>query len=216
MRIARLYALTAIAALFAAPLMAAEPALTDDGLVPIKVRNVDKAYKKPGASLQGYSRILIRPVTVAFNKHWDPRDYGGTFGLKPQDVEKIRSGLSDLAQKTFTQVLTKGGYTVVQAAGEGVLEVEAQIVELFINAPEAKTADPRRAYVLNAGEMRLLVTLRDSVTGTTLYRANDFERAPETGRLEWANSVWNTAQADLVLSKWANVLKKSLDAAKSN
>jgi hypothetical protein len=191
------------------------PALTDDGLEPIKVRNIDKAYKRPDASLKGYERILIRPVTVAFSKSWDARNYGGPFGLKPGDVEELRSSLAKLANETFARVLARGGYPVAQSSGAGVLEVEAQIVDLFVNAPDVPTAGLERTYVLSFGEMRLLVTLRDSVTGTILYRASDFYRDAETGHLEWANRVWNNTQAKLALAQWARLLKKALDAAKA-
>jgi hypothetical protein len=207
--------LVLLAALGIAAHAAQSPELTDDGLQPVKVRNIDKAYKRPGASLKGYDRILIRPVTVAFSKHWDARNYGGTFGLKPADVEEQRSSLSKLADKTFARVLSRGGYPVVESAGAGVLEVEAQIVDLFINGPEVPNAGIQHTYVLSFGEMRLLVTLRDSVTGTTLYRVSDFYRDADTGRLEWANRAWNNQQAEIALSAWARQLKKALDAAKA-
>jgi len=210
-----LAALTTLA--LALPAWAADsPGLSDDGLAPIKVKNIDKAWKRPGASLAGYNRILIRPVSVAFAKHWDPRDYGGTFGLKSAQVEKIRSSLGKLANDTFAKELARGGYAVATAPGENVLDVEAQIVDLVVNAPESNSSTNSRTYVLSAGEMRLLVTLRDSITGTTLYRASDMKRGPETGRLEYASEVWNRAEAQLALSGWARQLKTALDAAKSN
>lgn len=212
MRIGALAALAAAAAAaLAGPAIAAE--LTDDGLEPIKVRNIDKAYKRPGASLAGYDRILLRPVTVAFSKHWDPRDYGGTFGLSAADVEKLRTDLAKLADETFRRVLTRGGYAVVDKADAGVLEVQPHIVDLYINAPDVPGAEVRRSYVLSVGEMRLNATLQDAVTGTVLYRTSDRKRGPESGRLEWANSVWNAAEAERMLSGWARQFKDALDAA---
>lgn len=209
-RIGALAALAAAATL-AGPAVGAE--LTDDGLEPIKVRNIDKAYKRPGASLAGYDRILLRPVTVAFSKHWDPRDYGGTFGLSAAEVEKQRTDLAKLADETFRRVLTRGGYAVVDKPDAGVLEVQPHIVDLYINAPDVPGAEVRRSYVLSVGEMRLNATLQDAVTGTVLYRTSDRKRGPESGRLEWANSVWNAAEAERMLSGWARQLKDALDTA---
>lgn len=206
----------ALAALLAAVALAGVATgaeLTDDGLEPVKVRNIDKAYKRPGASLAGYDRILLRPVTVAFSKNWDPRDYGGTFGLKPSEVDKLRTDLAKLADETFRRVLTRGGYAVVDKADAGVLEVQPHIVDLYINAPDVPGAEVRRSYVVSVGEMRLNATLSDAVTGTLLYRTSDRKRGPETGRLEWASSVWNAAEAERMLSGWATQLKNALDAA---
>jgi hypothetical protein len=205
----------ALLGLFALPLQAADgPATTDDGLVPIQVKNIDKAYKRPGASLKGYNSILLRPISVAFSKHWNPRDYG-VFGLKSDEVERLRSELSKLASETFARVLSKGGYAIATAPGENVLEVQAEIVDLVINGIEPRSANIVHVYVTSAGEMRILATLRDSVTGTTLYRVSDLQRAHEYERLEWANSVFNRVESQRTLEAWARQLKSALDGAKA-
>lgn len=197
------------------PLYAADVTdITDDGLVPVRVKNIDKAYKRPGASLKGYTSILLRPVSVAFSKNWNPRDYGA-YGLKSDEVERIRSELSKLAGETFARVLSKGGYAIATAPGENVLDVQAEIVDLIIHGIEPRSANVVHVYVKSAGEMRILVNLRDSVTGTTLYRASDLQRAQEYDQLEWANSVFNRAEAERVLATWARQLKSALDAAKA-
>lgn len=201
--------------LAALPLHAADmPGTTEDGLVPIQVKNIDKAYKRPGASLKAYTSLLLRPVTVAFNKNWNPRDYG-TFGLKSDEVERIRTELSKIAGETFARVLTRGGYTIATAPGENVLDVQAEIVDLIINGIEPRSAGVVHVYVKSAGEMRILVNLRDSVTGTMLYRASDLQRAQEYDRLEWANSVFNRVEAERALETWARQLKSALDVAKA-
>jgi Protein of unknown function (DUF3313) len=195
---------------------AADAALTDDGLAPIQAKNLDKAWKRPGANLAGYQGILIRPVSVAFAEHWDSRKYG-RFGLRSEEVEKIRSSLAKWAGDIFAREMQRGGYTVATAAGENVLDVEVQIVDLYVNAPDTgASSDVRRYYVLSAGEMRILVTLRDSITGTALFRASDLTRGQETGQLEYANEVWNRVEAERTLAGWAQQVKRALDAAKGN
>ncbi|MEO6080029.1 MAG: DUF3313 family protein [Steroidobacteraceae bacterium] len=187
---------------------------TDDGLVLIKVKNVDRAYQRPGASLKGYTGVVIRPVTVAFSKNWKPRDYGA-FGMKSEEVERIRSDLAKTASDTFARVLSKRGYTIAAAPGPNVLEVQMEIVDLYVNGPDSDGSF-NRTYVRSAGEMRLLVTLRDSVTGSTLYRTSDFERGDETGPLQWATRVFNRVEAERTFAGWALQLVKALDAAKQN
>lgn len=212
----RLLACMAMAALLATPTLSAGAAVTsDDGLVPIKVKGVDKAYKREGASLKGYKAIMIRPVTVAFHKNWNPRDYGD-FGLRSQDVTRIREALGKLANETFGRVLAKGGYTIADEPGENVLDVEVDIVDLFVNGPDVGSAADTRTYVFSAGEMRLLVKLSDSVTGTILFRASDFKSDLGTGRLVWANRAFNRMEAEGALEGWARQLKSALDEANAN
>jgi hypothetical protein len=195
-------------------LVAGEAPATEDGLLPVQVKNVDKAWKRPGASLKPYTSVLIRPFSVAFSKSWNPRTYG-EFGLKSDEVEHLRTELAKIAGETFTRVLSKGGYSIATAPGENVLEVQADIVDLIINGVEPRSSSIVHVYVTSAGEMRLMLALRDSVTGTTLYRASDFKRGQEYDRLEWANSVFNRAEAERALEGWALQLKSAMDGAKS-
>lgn len=184
-------------------------------VAPLQAKNLDTAWLLPGANLAGYQSILIRPVSVAFADHWDPRQYG-RFGLKSEEVEKIRSSLGKLASDTFAREMQRSGYTVATAANDNVLDVEVQIVDLYVNGPDVRATNEVRYYVLSAGEMRILITLRDSITGTALYRASDFTRGQETGRLEYANEMWNRVEAEHALKVWARQVKKALAAAKGN
>jgi hypothetical protein len=193
------------------------PQTTEDGLELTKAKGVALLYKRPGASLVGYSKVMIDPVQVAFSKNWDPRDYGRV-GLKPDEVQKIRTDLGALANETFAKVLTEGGYPEAAQADTGVLRITAYIVDLYINAPDAGMghASPSRSYVVNAGQMTLVMELRDAVTGTLLARAYDVKVGSENGRLQWSNSVMNRAEAEWALQGWAKRLKKGLDAAKGS
>jgi hypothetical protein len=190
------------------------PQVTEDGLELTKVKGVDLMYRRPGATLTGYNKVMVDPVQVAFSKSWDPRDYG-TYGLKASEVEKIRTELGTLAHDTFVKKLQEGGYPEASAADEGVLRVTAYIVDLYVNAPDTMQAGRSRTYVANAGQMTLALELRDAVTGTLLARGFDRATATDTGRFQWSNSVMNRAEAERALSGWAKRLKDALDAAKA-
>jgi len=183
--------------------------------VKVDVKNVDVVYRRPGVNWAGYTRVLIAPVNVSFSRSWDRRDYG-TFGLSAADVDRMRRELATLAQDSFAKVLGEGGYDVVQAAGEGVLLVEPDIVNLYVNAPDPMEAGRSRTYVLNAGEMTLALELRDAVTGTLLARARDRRRGTEYSWLTIADRVVNRAEAERALLGWAKQLRRSLDAARAS
>jgi hypothetical protein len=199
-------AFCALLTALAVPVFAADLPATD-GLVPVKVGSFDKAWQKPGINLKGYTSVLIKPATVAFSKDWRPQDFGN-HGLKAAEVERIRSRYATVADEVLTRVFSKGGYAIARDPGANVLEVETEIVDLYVNAPDDDSDVFVRTYVRNAGDMRLLVTLRDSASGAVLFRASDFERGDETGRLEWASSVYNRSEAEHTLSQWARKLKR--------
>lgn len=215
-----LHGLAAAAALLAVgiavPAMAATPPQTsEDGLELKKSRNVDLLYVRPGATLAGYTKIMLDPVQVAFSKSWDPRDYGGRGGLTTTEVENIRSGIGALAGKTFVKVLGDGGYPEAKAADAGVLQLTVHILDLYVNAPDTMQAGRTRTYTADAGHMTLGIELRDAVTGTLMARALDRSRSTNTGRFTWASGVSNRAEAEFMLTGWAKQLKDALDAAKA-
>lgn len=191
------------------------PQTTEDGLELKKNKKVDILYVRPGATLTGYTKIMMDPVQVAFSKSWDPRDYGGTFGLKTSDVERIRNGVGELARDTFVKVLDKGGYPEVKAADAGVLRLSVYILDLYVNAPDTMQPGRNRSYSAEAGHMTLGIELRDAVTGTLMARALDRSRSTGGDRFTWASGVSNRAEAERILTVWANKLKDALDAAKS-
>jgi hypothetical protein len=127
----------------------------------------------------------------------------------------MRGDLATLARETFAKVLAEGGYTVVTAPGEGVLAVQPDIVNLYVNAPDPLEPGRSRTYVLNAGQMTLALELRDSVTGTVLATARDRKRGTEYPWLTIANRVVNRAEAERALSAWAKQLRDNLDAARA-
>jgi hypothetical protein len=189
---------------------AAPPALDADGLEPVAAKNVESASRRPGVDWKRYDRILIQPVNVAFSKSWNAGEYG-TFGLTSAEVTGMRTGLADLTQRVFRDVLRVGGFQIADGPGEGVLAVKANIVDLYVNAPEATAAAQRPgSYAMNAGEMRLVLELSDSITGTVLARARDRKQASKTDRLQWAGSGYNRAEAERLLRSWAIQLQNAL------
>lgn len=189
------------------------PPASEDGLERIQVRGVDRVYRRPGVDWAAYRSVLIAPVSVSFSRTWDPRDYG-SFGLSPADVNEIRGRLATLAHEVFARVLAEGGYAVVDAPAAGVLEVRPDIVDLYVNAPDVNEAGRVQSYVTSAGEMKLVLELRDAVTGTVLARAIDRKRGRDLQRLEWANRVFNRAEAERALREWAVQLRENLAAAR--
>ncbi|HEV8018910.1 MAG TPA: DUF3313 family protein [Steroidobacteraceae bacterium] len=198
------------------PLIAAAQAANSPfpGLELVKSKSVDVLYRRPDVDVSDYGKILIGEPVVEFSKNWNPRNYG-TFGLSAGQLKKIRVDLADLAKGTFAKVLGEGGYQVVTEAGDGVLEITPHIVNLYISAPDTMTAGRSKTYTMDAGSMTLALEVSDSVTGTLLAVAYDQKRDSSSGRMQWATSVSNRAAASRMLTGWAELLKRELDAARA-
>ncbi|MBU3673140.1 MAG: DUF3313 domain-containing protein [Sinobacteraceae bacterium] len=196
------------------PRAALEEALSHDGLQKIKIKGIDLAYARPGASLAGYNKIIIDPIEVSFRKDWDPKRAGSRAKLSTQERENIRSGVARIVEEEFTKTLEKGApYKVVKDAGADVLRLQIGITDLYVNAPDTMSPGRTRTYTLSAGEMTLVGELIDSESGQVISRFIDRREARNTGTMQLTNSVVNAQEARTIAAAWARILRNRLDAA---
>lgn len=193
------------------------PPPTWEGLKRADRPGLDAVYLREGASLARYKKVMLDPVEVSFDKNWKPNPAGSVLTtIGRVDTQQIRKNLADLArQVTKRELERKNGFPLVETAGPDVLRVRAQIVDLFINAPDTKTPGVK-SYVISAGEMTLVADLYDSETNTLIGHVIDREKAIENGPYEFqiANSVTNAVEADRILSGWARRLRSALENAR--
>lgn len=195
--------------------LAATDTSTPDGLDKVEVKGIDVTYKRPGASMDGYTKIKIGSITVSFNKNWEKTPLPGTrFKLRAEDAQKIKDRLAAAMREEFTAALKAGGYEVVDSSGEDVLEFAAAITDLYVNKPQVASAARADTYAVSAGEMVLVAELRDSPSGEVLVRAYDRGEARETISPHFITSSENELEAHKILSEWAKILVRQLDAAR--
>ena len=188
---------------------------SEEGLQRLKVSGLDLVYARPGATLAGYTKVLVNPVSVAFQHDWE-RSMERTPGsiVRPEDMKRIRDELAGIVRGEIVKELGKGGYQLVDSAGVGVLEINPRVTELWINAPDLPTAGITRRYTMSFGRMTLIVDLRDAMTGETVMRILDRSLGRDYGELRWTTRVENAMQAQLVANGWARALRKELDLAR--
>src|SRR5262245_34609909 len=82
-------------ALAAAPALPASremPPETWEGLKLVKRPGLDTVYLREGATLAKYSRVMLDPVEVSFDKNWNTRRGPGLYD--EADPQEIRQNLS--------------------------------------------------------------------------------------------------------------------------
>jgi hypothetical protein len=183
------------------------------GLDLVPSTNMRALYRRADVDLTAYNKVLIGEPAVEFSKNWNPRNYG-TFGLSAAQLTKIRTELAAMAKNVFAKTLGDGGYEIVTDAGDGVLAITPNIIDVFITAPDVPTAGRSRTYTMDAGSATLALQVNDAVTGTLLAVAYD-QRRDRTSTMRWTTSVSNRAAAEQMLKSWAEQLKRELDAARA-
>jgi hypothetical protein len=190
-------------------------ALSHDGLERLKTKNTDLVYARPGATLAGYTKVIIGPVEVAFSKNWDPKRTGSNFRISTEEREEIRNGVAKVVRDEFIKTLqAKDGYPIVEAPAADALLLKISIINLYVNAPDVASPGRSRTYVSSAGEMTLVLEAFDSETGQVLARVVDRQESDmRGGQIGWTNRTMNVGEAELIASGWARKLRASLDKA---
>ena len=195
------------------------PDVTHDGLVKIPESEFALVYAKPDVSVAGYSEFTIADCDVAFRKNWLRDQNSGSRStlntVGEDDVKRIREALSALCTEEFTAALTTAPeYKLVSMAdvGANTLVLEPNIINLDISAPDTQSPGRTMSFTTNeTGEMTLSLDVKDGTSGEPLFRVIDRRRSTQTGRLQWTNSVTNTAEAKRILRVWGQKLRQGLD-----
>jgi hypothetical protein len=200
------FSIAALGALAVPGSQAANPA-TDAGLVPVRTLNLDEFYVRPNADLAGYRKILIDPARVVFRDDWNknPNDsLGFTRRIAPYEVERITDDTASGLNSAVAQAFKARGYEIVASPGPGVLRLTPSVVDLYVNAPDARPAGTAKSFTVDSGEGTLILEARDAVSGTLLSRVVDHRRADETTRrLTRTTSVQENFWLETMFSRWA-------------
>jgi len=184
---------------------------TSDGLVAVKSRDLDQVFVRPNADLAGYRKVIIDQPRVSFEAGWlksinSTRDVSRW--LTPAYQQQLTDDLTAGMARTMANVFANRGYEVVTAPGPGVLRVMPQVTELFLYAPDLKSASPTREFSRDTGRATLMLEARDAVTGNLLARIVDTSLARELmsgnriGQLNYTTDVSNLFWMDALFRQW--------------
>ena len=192
-------------------------ATTADGLHRVKYWGFGAAFVKPGADLRRYDEIMLDEVTVAYKRppHRARADEStltrGNYELSPEAMARIKKYFHEV----FAKELGKSKiYSVAEAPGPNVLRVSGHIVDLTVNAMPFRDQEAGESdYVKNAGELTLILDVRDSKSREPLVRTAD-RSALDYGAnmgLRQANPVQNSSAVQELFQREAMRLREHLD-----
>lgn len=191
-----------------------------DGLIEVKPKRMDVAFLLPGADFRPYTKVMMDPTQVAFNKDWmksiNDRNRDLSRRVTDEDAAKIMEAARTNFDEVFHEAFQKAGYEVVKTPGPEVLRVLTGIANLYVNAPDPMSAGRSRTYTANAGEATVVIELRDSMTGALLGRVIDRRETRESMGLQWTTSVSNVSDFRALFKQWAEITAKGLAVAKEH
>ncbi len=191
--------------------------VTIDGLVRVDNAVVPVAFRKPDLDLSGYTRFMLDPVEIAYQK--DPGNRtrstmggsGGNFALTSSQMDNLR----EMFQESVVEALTEDdGYELVTEPGPDVLRVSAALIDLVVSVPTEGDVGRGRTFAASYGLVSLILELYDSESGEVLVRGGDRRDPTRTGgrQLAEVNSTWVRSDVTRMFDHWANLLRERLDA----
>ena len=196
-----------------------EAEVTADGLVRVDHSIVPIAYYKPDIDLTPYTRFMLDPVEVAYQKDPGNRRRSGTtgaddnFALSPSQMENLKS----MFQEAVVEALSKDdGYELTTEPGPDVLRITASLIDLVVSVP-TDLVGRQQVFTQSYGLVSLIIELRDSQSGEILARAADRRdpTRPRNGNLVRVSSAFIQADVRLMFRYWGDLLRVRLDALRS-
>ena len=188
---------------------------SEDGLQKVKISGIDVAFARPGTSLAGYDKVLLRAPSVAFRRDWGRSSRSAADRVRPEDAQRIKDRLAELVSQEIAAEFQAGGYVLVEQPADDVLELDVRIIDLYIVAPDVPTVARKDVYAVSAGAMTLVAELRDSASGEAMMRLYDHEEGDATTRMRRITRVENVDEATRLAKGWAKTLRSQLDAART-
>jgi hypothetical protein len=158
--------------------------------------------------------VIIDPASLAYKTEpilaTGMNRRRGNYRLHPDTVERLKQIYRDTFHKEMSQ---KSNYQVVSDAGPGILRISGHIVNLVVNVPPAHGR--QQEFVRDAGEITLIVDVRDAQTSEPLTRIVDRRGIRPGGSGDAAGyesgTVTNFGAMRDIFPIWARLLRDWLD-----
>jgi hypothetical protein len=198
--------------------LAADAPESWDGLVQVKPKRMDAAYLLPGADFRPYTRLLIDPTEVAFQKDWQKRVNSSrqmSDRVSDEQAQEILAAARKNFDEIFIAAFKDSGYEIVTTPGPDVLRISTAVLNLYVNAPDTMSAGRTRSFTTEAGEATLVMEVRDSISGALMGRVLDRRETRGTGGVQMTSSVTNTSEFRTLFKQWAGITVKGLEELKA-
>lgn len=189
--------------------------VTADGLYKVTNSIMALAYVKPHHDLQSYSKFMLDPVSVAYQR--DPHGQrsalgaGGhpNFELAPYQMDNFKEWFQDEVKKALSE---DDGYELVDAPAPDVLRITTALMDLVVTVP-TEQGGMATGTTRDFGDVTLLVELRDSQSGELLARVGERRTITDDDRAGFARIAPSYAEHDArdLFEYWADMMRLRLD-----
>ena len=190
---------------------------TFDGLVRIDNSRFANAWIDPDIDLRQYNQIIPVRAEFEFRAVRENRQ-ATTLNRSTQNefwiTDANRERLVDEVSQVFQEELANSShFTVTDKPGPQALIVVGTLHDIVSRVPP-DLVGRGEIFISSVGEATLVLELRDSLSGETIYRAVDRRAAEQPGGTQMirSNTVTTWSEVRRMARRWAVRLREGLDS----
>ncbi len=189
---------------------------THDGLVRMRGSAFEGVWVKPGADIDGYTKLMIGPVRMSYKRPPRGRSSRSTqynFALTQGQADRLEELL---VEALSAQIEQSERWTLTDEPGPDVLLIEPSLLDLVVNTPTQQ--EPRQVtFTTSTATVTIVLEVYDSQSGEILARMADRSEARRPGsgaqQLYWSNPVSNVQAVRTIFRRWSRIFVARLDTA---
>jgi hypothetical protein len=175
---------------------------------------LEGVWVKPDADISEYGRVLIGPVRMSYKRRPSRSGMSGNFPLSDDQTERLEQMLREELEG---EIESSQSWSLAEAPGGDVLLIEPFLLDLVVSVPPGQTAGRDYTFSTSAGQVTLMLEVRDSQSEEILARVADRREATNPGassqQLTWSNPVSNAAAVRTLFRRWARIFVARLETA---
>jgi len=189
--------------------------LSFDGLSPVRNSAFQRAWINPEVDLSQYSKILLGEPDFEFRA---VRETQSTAAARRGSVsefyisEQNRTKLIETVNDSFRKELEASqSFTLTDQPDPDTLILVGSLLDI-VSSVQPESAGSAGLYLRSLGEATLVLELRDSLSGETLYRAADHKRIARQHGMIRVTPVTTWQEVGRWASRWAVRVREGLDS----
>ena len=178
-----------------------------EGLQAVSARNFEAAFVRPGVRFADYGKLMVDELELAFRT---PDREQNQFPLGEDQKTRFRAAMATAFGAELGKLET---VEVVTGPGPDVLALHVRVQDIVARAPGRRVGGAGRAgfAMETAGEMTLVLELRDSQSGEILVRAFDRKAVEGAAMLSGDGVVSTWEGVERIVARWATRTREGLD-----
>lgn len=172
---------------------------------------IDPTWVKEGVEWSKYDKFIVQPLDVSDARVVKPpyaADDPSSWDLEIEDLALMQAIFRDVMNDEIEE---KGGYPLVYAAGDGVLEVEVEVLTItpWLKPGGDRSLEGYTVKTLGSGELTARVAIRDSKSRELLLLIEGDTAVGE--RYKEFTPANNVANVESMFRQFASNLRTAMD-----